>query len=247
MGWARLDDGFHDHPKLIGLSMDAIGLYTVCLTWAHRHKNVLTPGYIPPELPGRFASSKGKRLAETLLQHRLWDAADDGVGWLIHDFVEYLPKERDPEERARAGRKGAAKRWEVTREVDGNLPSDGMAEGMASDGSRASAPAFPTRPVPKKQKTPSSADADAAFAEWWKLYPRKVGKQDARRVWDRKIRDTDPTTIIDGLRRYLPLYAKTEPDFIPHPSTWLHQGRWEDEVEVVDPDEDLPHYWRTAP
>jgi hypothetical protein len=34
MSWAHIDDGFHDHPKVDGLDLAAIGLWTVTLTWA---------------------------------------------------------------------------------------------------------------------------------------------------------------------------------------------------------------------
>lgn len=146
MGWARLDDGFHDHPKVDGLSLAAVGLYTLSLTWAHRHRRkAVVAGHVPDSRVARVGGPKAKALAAELVTAGLWESEPNLGGYLIHDFADYLPKERDPEERREAGRRGAESKWQAARQgdgkPDGKLPSDSL----ASDGSRASAPAFPTR------------------------------------------------------------------------------------------------------
>lgn len=74
--------------------------------------------------------------------------------------------------------------------------------------------------------------APADFEVFWREYPRKVGKRAAFQVWERELRaGTDPAEIIEGLRAQLPGLLRKELQFIPHARTWLHQGRWEDEVE----------------
>jgi hypothetical protein len=71
---------------------------------------------------------------------------------------------------------------------------------------------------------------DALFAEFYMAYPRKVGKEAARKKFLLLIKKTDAQVIVDGARRF-----GTDPNlpddknFIPHPATWLNQGRWEDE------------------
>lgn len=147
MAWARLDDGFHDHPKVDGLSLAAVGLYTLCLTWAHRHRRTaVVQGHITDARVRKLAGKQSDALVSELLASGLWEPEDAIGGYVIHDFEDYLPKQRDPEELKRAGRKGAASRWQTDSKPDGKLPSDEM----ANDGSRASAPAFPSRPVPKE-------------------------------------------------------------------------------------------------
>jgi len=70
------------------------------------------------------------------------------------------------------------------------------------------------------------------FDVFWSLYPRRVAKRAAFREWEKEVRaGADPEVIIAGLRRQLPTMARKEPQFIPHARTWLHQGRWEDEIE----------------
>jgi len=74
----------------------------------------------------------------------------------------------------------------------------------------------------------------STFEEFWRLYPRRVAKRAAQKEWDREIRaGTEPETIIEGLRRQLPMLMRKDPQFIPHARTWLHQGRWEDEPEPI--------------
>lgn len=81
----------------------------------------------------------------------------------------------------------------------------------------------------------NAKDRDDAFERFWTLYPRKVGKLAARKAWQRL--NPDRQTIE---RMMLALEWQKESDqwqqergrFIPHPTTWLNQGRWEDEPIV---------------
>ena len=75
--------------------------------------------------------------------------------------------------------------------------------------------------------------ADALFAEFWDLYPRKVGKALAPRTW-RKLK-ADNTLIekilADVRNRAWSSYTR----FIPPPSTYLNDRRWEDEPDQSPP------------
>lgn len=77
---------------------------------------------------------------------------------------------------------------------------------------------------------PGIEQPTATFAEFYLAYPRKVGKESARRAFERAAKSTDPTLIVEGARRFaadpnLPQDKK----FIPHPASWLNAGRWDDE------------------
>lgn len=81
------------------------------------------------------------------------------------------------------------------------------------------------------ERTPSPT-ADL-FDRFWQTYPRHVGKADARKAWDRALRQgTDPDRILAGASRFaadpnLPTGADAR--FVPHPATWINQGRWDDD------------------
>lgn len=185
MGWGRIDDEFDEHPKVLAVLDEndvaeaalAIALWTLCLTWAHRNtrKRGKTPGLIPSGLPRRYFGGEARRGVDVLIKHRLWDVTDGG--WLIHDFADYLPSEKTREERAAAGRKGAAARWhrqgnaEATAwHPDSNLPSENGSlpssdgNGMASDGSRTPARRDPIpTPITHTQTQSSKAEDQTLF------------------------------------------------------------------------------------
>lgn len=144
MGWGRIDDGFDDHAKVIALlehedGAAAIGLWTLCFTWAHRNtrKKGKTPGLIPSSLPRRYVGPQGRELAALLVKVGLWeDRTDDG--WMFHDFHRYLPTDQTRDARSEAGKRGAQARWGNRAGRDGKLPSsDGnsMAPDSNVDGS----------------------------------------------------------------------------------------------------------------
>ena len=73
----------------------------------------------------------------------------------------------------------------------------------------------------------------SSFLVFWSLYPKKTGKQEALRVWNRIQQPSQELLdrILQSVRE-----QKTSEDwtkeggrFIPHPKTWLNQGRWDDE------------------
>lgn len=86
-----------------------------------------------------------------------------------------------------------------------------------------------TEEVKTPSKPPASKPTTNRFPEFWEWYPRKVGKADAQKAWAKATAKTDPQEILDGLERYRLDPNLPEKEFIPHASTWLSGGRWEDE------------------
>ncbi len=70
------------------------------------------------------------------------------------------------------------------------------------------------------------------FEEFWKAYPRKIGKGAAVKAWSRAIRKTTLAVILAAIanQRRSSQWVKDDGQFIPHPSTWLNAGRWDDEI-----------------
>lgn len=72
------------------------------------------------------------------------------------------------------------------------------------------------------------------FEEFWKQYPRKVGKGKAELLWKKlKVTETLKHTILAAIAQQKDSnqWTKSGGEFIPHPSTWLAQKRWEDEPD----------------
>lgn len=96
-------------------------------------------------------------------------------------------------------------------------------------------PTLPNRTEPTTPPSRSAGSRSDTFDRFWQSYPRKVGKGAALKVWDRM---RPPTDLIEKIiaaveaQKCSQQWVRDGGQFIPHPSTWLNQMRWEDELEV---------------
>lgn len=77
-------------------------------------------------------------------------------------------------------------------------------------------------------------DAEWAFNCFWSRYPRRTGKGAARKAFAAAVAAGTPASnIIEAAESYAARCEtlQKEPQFIPHPATWLNQERWEDDEE----------------
>lgn len=77
-------------------------------------------------------------------------------------------------------------------------------------------------------------DSEALFSGFWKLYPRKVSKEEARKAWTKlKLTQGLYGAIVEALAVQVTTedWKKEKGKFIPHPATWINGKRWEDEVQ----------------
>lgn len=72
------------------------------------------------------------------------------------------------------------------------------------------------------------ADADHAFDEFWKTYPRREAKAGARKAWDKALGRASPEQITTAAAAYRDLPGR-EQKFTKQPATWLNQDCWLDE------------------
>lgn len=66
------------------------------------------------------------------------------------------------------------------------------------------------------------------FEEFWRMYPRNQGvsKMKARQAWA-KLNQEEQVECINSLISYRAYWVDTETRFIPHPSTFLNERRFE--------------------
>lgn len=84
--------------------------------------------------------------------------------------------------------------------------------------------------------TEAKKATDETFEEFWAAYPRKDGKKVARQKWNRLKPDEEMRKKILAdieRRKRSPEWLKENGQFIPMPSTYLNQQRWEDEGVVL--------------
>ena len=88
--------------------------------------------------------------------------------------------------------------------------------------------------VPKEKAAPSSLDVE--FESFWEGCQKKVAKRAAKKAW-MKMRKENRTDLSadELLAKYNALVEsdmaeRGTKEFVPHPSTWINQDRWDDEV-----------------
>ena len=81
------------------------------------------------------------------------------------------------------------------------------------------------------------------FLIFWDAYPKKVGKQRALKAWKKLIKEKklpDLACILDAIReqKTWTQWREEGGKYIPHPATWLNDGRWDDKpTEPMAPPE----------
>ncbi|VTU34225.1 hypothetical protein [Variovorax sp. RA8] len=112
----------------------------------------------------------------------------------------------------------------------------------------------PHTPQGGKRRRPASGDDEESpeFAAFYAAYPRKMGRQAAWRAWKTLAPDASlQAKILGALAAQRPHLDRRENGrFIPHASTWLNQGRWDDEIpgakSSVPVNESGQQWWEVA-
>jgi hypothetical protein len=77
----------------------------------------------------------------------------------------------------------------------------------------------------------ANAPIEQEFQDFYRLYPRKVKPLAAKRAFIKARKSVSYQTILEGVTRFAndPNLPKDKV-YIPHPSTWLNDGSWSDEL-----------------
>jgi len=198
MTWIKLDDSLPNNPKILPLSDGAFRLYIEGLCYANQY---LTDGYLANAVLIRLDQG-GNR--DELVWAKLWIESEDGI--CINDYTEHQSSKADVE----------AKKEQVRDRVQ-RFRSKSNAVGNADV----------TLSETEYRNRIQNTDTEA-FDRFWSVYPRKAGKQDAQRSFERALKVATLDEILAGAQKYA-----NDPNrvaqFTAHPSTWLNQGRWSDE------------------
>ena len=97
----------------------------------------------------------------------------------------------------------------------------------------------------REESSPAKIDQQD-FERWYEAYPRHVGKGQAARAYLVALKKASVEVLLAGARAAAQRYAKNDPQFTPHPATWLSGERWLDEVPIGLPPrrrwQDEPEY-----
>ena len=166
-----------------------------------------------PDPYSRTKDNEGRRIAEA-----------DG-GWIVLNHYKYR-EIRDPEKRKEQNREAQRRYREKSKQKVSDV-SQCKPESAHTD----------TYTDTYTKKTPIPTTGESLFDEFWKTYPKKVGKGAALNAFKKlKVTDEFLNRMLSAVesQRKTEQWRKDGGQFIPHPATWLNQGRWDDEVD--DPD-----------
>lgn len=138
MSWAKVDDGWWCHAKVMGLSLAARGLWVSALSWSCAQRE--------PVIPPMFLRLCGAEEvhAEELADAGLWHPT--GEGWEIHDWSEYQEQSLS-EKRAEAGRKGGRAKARKSSDQGERKQTPSKPDLPEVANGLAGTHPFPTRPV----------------------------------------------------------------------------------------------------
>lgn len=126
-----------------------------------------------------------------------------------------------------AGKRGADKRWAKAGDSPPNPPP------IANNNHKPLTNNH--KPVTKvKPSREVALVTDHAFETFWSSYPKKVGKDSARKAWNKTKPLLDDVLHALHWQRDSEQWKKNSGQFIPNPSTYLNQGRWKDEAPVEE-------------
>ena len=82
----------------------------------------------------------------------------------------------------------------------------------------------------------TDSDMSIHFNDFWEIYPRKMGKGEAKAAFVKAVNRFGHEVILDGVRALAADPNLPAPQFVPRAATWLNQERWDDEpYPVPDP------------
>ena len=85
-----------------------------------------------------------------------------------------------------------------------------------------------------KKQTSRTIVLDDGFDEFWNYYPKKVGKDAAKKIWKKKIPSINDVIVSLDWQKTSTQWTREDGKYIPNPATYLNQGRWQDEPPVID-------------
>lgn len=146
-------------------------------------------------------------------------------GEWIHERIE---EEKEKAEylsrvRAEAGSKGGSKTKANWKQNQGQNDKPCPTPSQSPSPLQSEAPPQSNKKDIVSQATPSR------FDDFWALYPVHREKQKSKEIWNRRKLDDMADTILHDISERQKRDTQWKDGYIPHPTTYLRNSRWEDE------------------
>lgn len=236
--------------------MKAIGILVTLWIWglnnADRDGNILSATaddiadgiMYRGQSAGQSAHEAAEHLLESLISTGWIDVAEDGH-FILHDWdvwqdqwYKALDKRAKEAERKRKQRQSGNDNEMSAGQSAGQDygQSTGQDNGTSDPNHNRNLNLNINRDPKEESVAADQSLQEKRFNEFWTAYPKKVGKKAAWAAWkkvkpDAELFDKIMTAI--GKARVTEQWTKENGRFIPNPTTWLNQGRWDDEYGEV--------------
>ncbi len=174
MSWAKVDDQWWSHPKVMQLSLEARGLWITALSWSCAQRRDVVPFRFV-----QMVTAGADECAAEIVDAGLW--ITEANGYRIHDWSEYQELTLS-EKRAAAGRVGGLRSGETRSKPQASTKQTGskpdLLDPPGDEANGKQEPKQVSRPVPSRPvPTPRVRGSDDAEAKPSESRPRDP-------IWD---------------------------------------------------------------
>lgn len=172
-----------------------------------------------------LADRERDEVRRRLVEVRLIDENWQPLAWSKRQFVSDADPTATDRKRKQRDRQ---RHGQVTRDNrDSHAPvTDVSLEGHA-----------PQTQISDSEKT-KIGQTPSAFDRFWKGYPKKVKRKTAEEIWDRKRLDPRVDFLLADIGRRLTDDRRWLDGYVPDPTTYLNQERWNDELQKTKTQEE---------
>jgi len=176
-----------------------------------------------PDEMSRTPDQGGRRIVR-LDEHRNW-------GWLIVNYAKY--RQIKKAETLREQTRERVRRW---RERNDTSYGKNGNDDSHRNHPPSSEPEVPLEPPARTTRHPRMEREPDGFSLFWDPYPRHIGRRAAAKSFAAALArhaDVDPEDMANAAAAFAARMEKEgkDPQYIPHPTTWLNQDRFMEEFE----------------
>ena len=217
--FARLALDYFDHPKIAGLSSDAIVAHLEMLVYSRRY---LTDGVIPMRVAMRYALHVVDELASNDPENPSVIRCDDG-SLILHGYEDFQETRDEVEGRRRSAKDRAAARW--SKDATSNARSNAVSTAHSNAETETETETY-------IHAQPTVAREPSKFPDWWAIWGKKKAKGDAEKAYKAALKKISHDDLMAKTRAYWDHVkaSGTDIQYVPYPATWLRGEQWDDDL-----------------
>lgn len=224
--WFKHDSNAKDDPKCVmlieQLGLEGYGIYWVLVETLRDQPGYRYPLALVPALARRY-NTTAQKMKTAITAYGLFESDDENF-FFSNSLCDRMAVYDAKREKRRLA---ANVRWGNVKAIDANAVQVQCKSNASALQVQCNSNAI------REEKSREDIYAQS-FAQFYQKYPKKRNKQTALRSWMKLKPDADLLEkIMSSLEKHKlqPDWQKDNGQFVPYPSTWLNQRRWEDELE----------------